>query len=139
MESVLPQNVEVLRMYLEVLSCQQSSPVHPFTGYVLNLNITSKVHRDANDKDICLVIAISSNCEGGELCLMEPGLVLGLRNGDAIVFPSCNFTHFNQHYKGRRASLVFHSDKWLTGWLKDGNGWDGSIYIHRYTSTEASL
>lgn len=105
------------------------------TGYVLNINVTTKIHRDPNDKDICLVIVITSDCEGGELCLLEPGLVLALRNGDIIVFPSCKISHFNLHYKGRRASLVLQSDKWLSGWLKDGNGWDGNIHI-RFCSSE---
>jgi len=108
-------------------------------GYVLNINVATKIHRDANDKDICLVIVISSDCEGGELCLMEPGLVLALRNGDAVVFPSCKISHFNQHYKGRRASLVLQSDRWLNGWLNDANGWDGNIHIRLCSSKEVGL
>lgn len=113
----------MLKLYLEILPCQQTSPVYPFTGgvlttyhylnqnshvitgYVANINVTTKVRRDPNDKDICLVIVISSECEGGILCLMEPGLVLALRNSDAVVFPSCNISHFNQHYKGLQYSL----------------------------------
>ena len=140
MEKLLPDNVEVLKMYLQVLPFQQASTVYPFTGFVLNINITTKAHRDPNDKDICLVIAISSpDCEGGELCLQEPGLVLGLRNGDAVVFSSCKTTHFNLHYKGRRASLVFQSDKRLDDWLKDANGWDGNISVRLCSSVEVGL
>jgi hypothetical protein len=86
LEKVLPEHVEVLKLYLDVLPCQQTLPVYPFTGavfifhlsllelrshiitgYVLNINVTTKIHRDANDKDICLVIVISSDCEGGEI------------------------------------------------------------------------
>jgi len=115
------------------------SSSHLFTGYVVNLNVTTKIYRDANNKDICLVIVVTSDCEGGELCLMEPGLVLALHNGDVIVFPSCKISHFNQHYKGCRASLVLQSDKWLNGWLKDGNGWDRNIHIRFCSSAEAGL
>lgn len=71
--------------------------------------------------------------------MMEPGLVLGLRNGDVVVFPSCDITHYNLHYRGRRASLVFQSDKWLSGWLKDGNGWDRNTYIRLCPSSETGL
>lgn len=70
---------------------------------------------------------------------MEPGLVLSLRNGDVVVFPSCDITHFNLHFIGRRASIVFVSDKWLTGWLKDGNGWNGNIHIRLCSSSETGL
>lgn len=128
-------------MYLEVLPFQQVSAVYPFTGCVLNLNVTTKVHRDPNDKEICLVIAITDdrNCEGGELCLMEPGLVLAIRNGDVVIFPSCKISHFNLHFKGRRASLVFQSDTRFDDWLKDANGWDGKIYIRWCSSREVGL
>jgi hypothetical protein len=141
MENLLPGQVDELKVYLEVLPFQQASAVYPFTGCVLNLNVTTKVHRDPNDKEICLVIAITDdeNCEGGELCLMEPGLVLGLRNGDCIIFPSCKTSHFNLHFKGRRASLVFQSDKRFDDWLRDGNGWDGNIYIRLCKSSEVGL
>lgn len=69
MEKILPGQVEELKLFLEVLPFQQASAVYPFTGYVLNLNVTTKVHRDPNDKEICLVIAITDteDCEGGEL------------------------------------------------------------------------
>ena len=70
---------------------------------------------------------------------MEPGLVLALRNGDAVVFPSREISHFNLHYKGCRASLVLQSDRWLNQWLQDGNGWDGNIHIRLCSSKEVDL
>ncbi len=70
---------------------------------------------------------------------MEPGLVFPLHNGDAIIFSSCKTTHFNLHYKERRASIVFQSDKLLDDWLKDSNGWDGNIYVRLCSSAEVGL
>ena len=70
---------------------------------------------------------------------MEPGLVLGLWNGDAVVFSSCKTMHFNLHYKECRASLVFQSDKRLDDWLKDAHGWDGNISVRLCSSVEVGL
>ena len=108
MEQLLPENVAELKITLEVLPCSHTSPVYPFSGYVVNLNVSTRAHRDLQDKKICLIIVISSeDCIGGELCLVEPGLVLRLCNGNVIVFASATLTHFNTHYIGRRVSLVF--------------------------------
>jgi len=63
--------------------------------------------------------------------MMEPGLVLRLRSGDAVAFPSHKVTHFNLNFKGKRASLVFHSDKAGLAWCEDGNGWKGNKYFSR--------
>ena len=63
--------------------------------------------------------------------MMEPGLVLCLRNRDAVAFPSHKVTHFNLNFKGKRASLVFHSDKAGLAWCEDGNGWKGNKYFSR--------
>src|SRR6266704_1871384 len=49
-----------------------TAPVYPFSGYVVNLNVSTRAHRDLQDKKICLIIVISSeDCIGGELCLVE--------------------------------------------------------------------
>jgi predicted 2-oxoglutarate/Fe(II)-dependent dioxygenase YbiX len=74
------------------------------------------------DKIICMILVIS-DCEGGELVLYEPGLVLDLRSGDVAIFPSDDITHFNLHFRGKRASLVFHTDKMADSWGKSRNGW----------------
>ena len=115
MEQLLPENVAKLKIALEISPCSHTSPVYPFSGYVVNLNVSTRAHRDLQDKKICLIIVISSeDCIGGELCLVEPGLVLRLRNGDAIVFASATLTHFNTHYISRRVSLV----QWATKLFK---------------------
>jgi hypothetical protein len=76
-------------------------------------------------------VLLISDCEGGELCLVEPGLVLGLRLGDMIVFPSTKLTHFNAHFSGYRVSFVLHTDKGGASWIKDFNGWkDNTNFNH---------
>jgi hypothetical protein len=55
------------------------------------------------------MIVVIFDGEGGELCIQEPGIVLNLRNGDAVLFSSSSITHFNLNHKGRCTSLVFHS------------------------------
>ena len=52
-------------------------PASPFLSLVANLNIHSEAHRDANDKNICVVILIG-DFEGGLLVLLEQGLVLDM-------------------------------------------------------------
>ena len=42
--------------------------------------------------------------------MVEPGLVLELRNGDAIIFSLGGISPFNLKYKGKRASIVMHTD-----------------------------
>jgi hypothetical protein len=61
------------------------------------------------------------------VCLHELGLVIKLEAGDVLVFPSCNITHFNLHFTGKRGSLVLHSDRQGGRWVKDCNGWERHI------------
>lgn len=82
------------------------------------------------------VIVISEDCVGGELPLLEPGLVLDLANSDMVLFPSSKISYFNMHYCGKRASLVFHSDSSSQSWIKDQNGWSQNIY---FKSSQGSL
>jgi hypothetical protein len=70
---------------------------------------------------------VISDCEGGELCLYEPGVVLELKNGDVVLFDSAALTHFNLHFKGFRASLVMHSDKAAEAWIGNRNGWKNHV------------
>ena len=74
------------------------------------------------DKRICIVIPFGE-WQGGEICIYELGLVIKLKAGDILVFPSWRFTHFNLHFCGLRGSLVLHSDKKGDGWVQDYNGW----------------
>jgi hypothetical protein len=135
LQQLLPDNYEILSQFVDVLPCEEPSPVYPFAGFVINLNVATRVHRDYMDDDICVVISISDGV-GGELCLMELGLVVELRCGDAIIFKSSQLTHFNMHYIGRRASLVFHSDKRAERWAKDRNGWKHNIFMKTFESAD---
>jgi hypothetical protein len=104
------------------------SPAHPFGGFVLNINVVTGAHRDFKDLKICLVLVIGDHI-GGELCLVEPGLVLQLRNGDMAIFPSGRITHFNLHYTGTRASVVLHSDYAGKKWGESRNGWTHNNFM----------
>ena len=84
------------------------------------------MHRDQSDKRICVVIPFG-DWEGGDICLYELGLVVKLRPGDVLVFPSCHITHFNLHFTGFRGSLVLHSDRQGANWVKDCNGWEKHV------------
>jgi hypothetical protein len=118
----LPTTYENLCIFADVLPGNEVSPAHPFGGFVLNINVVTGAHRDVKDLELCLVLAVG-NHTGGELCLVEPGLVLRLRNGDMAIFPSGRLTHFNLHYQGTRASVVLHSDYAGKIWGENRMGW----------------
>jgi hypothetical protein len=61
---------------------------------------------------------------GGELGFVEPGLLFRLRAWDAIIFASCDITHFNLDFQGVRCSLVLHSDKHGDRWVQNKNNWE---------------
>lgn len=113
---------------MDVLPGKETAPAHPFGGFVLNLNVATRAHRDVKDLKVCLILVIG-NHQGGELCLVEMGLTVRLRNGDIALFPSGKITHFNQHYKGIRSSLVLHSDYAGERWVNDRNGWQDHKYM----------
>lgn len=106
MAELLHEHFLILKHWVELLPSNDFSPVFPFGGLVINMNVATQVHRDEGDLSLCFIFEIS-NCEGGELCLMELGLV---RSGDGVAFCSNKISHFNLDYKGMRTSLVFHSD-----------------------------
>jgi len=128
MAELLPDHYAILKLWVELLPSNDFSPVFPFGGLVINMNVATRAHRDTEDLSLCFILEIS-DCEGGELCLMEPGLVIELRNGDGVAFCSNKITHFNLDYKGKRASFVFHSDRAGLAWCKDGNGWKGNKFF----------
>lgn len=127
-ESLLPDTFEALEITADVLPLGEVLPVHPFTGFVINFNVATIVHRDAKDKEICVVFQLSQ-CTGGELCLVEPGLKIRLRNGDGVVFRSHKISHFNCHFVGERISLVFHTDRSMDDWATNRNNWEHNIYF----------
>lgn len=112
----------------------QTSPAHPFTGFVLNLNVRTQCHRDLHDHVLCVVL-VFGQYSGGELVLYEPGLVLDLKNGDFVVFASDKITHFNLDFEGVRGSLVMHTDKALAKWSRDLNDWRSNTYASHSVTT----
>ena len=143
----MPDSYKKLAKYGNCLPGDEFLAGYPFGGIVLNLNIATRIHRDTEDLDLCLIIVISK-CIGGDLVLLEPGLVLGQRNGDAMVFPSGDISHYNMNFAGFRASIVFHSDRASESWtgtpsyisemsttrsrdksISDRNGWGKNIYF----------
>ncbi|PPQ97260.1 hypothetical protein CVT26_000652 [Gymnopilus dilepis] len=127
LKEALPEEFEIISGYADVLPADGFSPVYPFSGFVLNLNVCTKMHRDARDLRLCVVMALSdANCKGGDICFKEPGIRLQMRCGDVVVFPSSQLTHFNRHFKGERASLVFHTDSNGQVWVESFNHWGGS-------------
>ncbi|KAJ7506796.1 hypothetical protein B0H11DRAFT_1706915 [Mycena galericulata] len=129
-EHLLPDEYSTVSVFADVLPLNVFAPAYPFSGFALNLRVATDGHRDPLDKDYCLIIIISE-CEGGELCLYELGLVAGLKTGDVFIFPSCYVTHFNLHFNGLRATLVLHTDRHGDQWAKNGGGW-GKRVAHHY-------
>lgn len=135
MKELLPEEYESMQGFVDVLPACAFSPVYPYSGFVFNINVSTRMHRDSKDKGMCLVIPFFSDSTiGGELCIVELGLVFQLRSFDAIFFRSGDLTHFNRHYVGERGSLVFHSDSAGDQWVRNRNGWDHNIYLSTYTS-----
>jgi hypothetical protein len=131
LEEILPKEYEIIKLFADVLPADAASPAFPFSGFVINFNVSTKIHRDGKDLDFCVVLVISSSdCEGGDTCFLEAGIRLGLRNGDFLVFPSTVLSHFNLHFKGQRASVVWHTDSAGTEWVKKRNGWSSSSYMN---------
>ncbi|EPS92477.1 hypothetical protein FOMPIDRAFT_1078912, partial [Fomitopsis schrenkii] len=96
-QEILPDVHDHLQGFAELLPCNNQAVSAPFLGLVINLNVATAAHRDNKDECVCLVLAIG-DFVGGELVLYEPGLVIPLRHGDFVLFPSCELTHFNLHY-----------------------------------------
>lgn len=109
-------------MFVKLLPFSEYLGIEPFTGLVFNVGVCTTGHRDPLDKKWCVVIPLC-DFEGGALVLHEAGLVLDVRAGDVIIFPSCEITHFNLHFRGTRVSLVLHVDKHGQRWVVRRNEW----------------
>lgn len=129
LHQVLPAEVEIISQFTEVLPGGADSPTRPFGGFVINFNVATKIHRDEKDKNFCVVIVISENCQGGDLCLEELGVKFSLTSGDVIIFPSVKISHFNTHFRGERASKVLHTDGAADSWVSFRNFWNHSLYL----------
>ncbi|KAI5893001.1 uncharacterized protein SCHCODRAFT_02499351 [Schizophyllum commune H4-8] len=115
-----------LELFLEVLPLREGSPCAPFAGFVLNLGVATDGHRDRGDLRICMVSPLGG-WTGGELVLHEARLVLALRAGDLLFFPSNRLTHFNMNCQGQRLSVVAHTDRACNAWVTDGFGWGAHL------------
>ena len=126
----LPEEYERLEAYAEILPSSNRSPAHPWCGWVVNLNVMTRLHRDNRDTGYCLDGVISDpKFVGGELGLVQPGIVLPLLNGDFTIFPSMHIDHFNLHYQGQRCSFVFQTDKEFASWKENRHGWKQNKFI----------
>ncbi|KIO04324.1 hypothetical protein M404DRAFT_143669, partial [Pisolithus tinctorius Marx 270] len=76
---------EVMSMVAGALPGYALLHAEPFTSIVLNINVCTWIHQDCQDCEFCMVLAIGQ-FQGSSLVLMEPGLVLKLREGDFVVF-----------------------------------------------------
>lgn len=128
LESRLPDEYQVISQVASILPENAFPPCYPFTSIVLNINVKTRVHRDTCDRHFCLVMPMG-NFQGGSLALVEPGLVLDLRQGDFAVFRSCDISHFNLDYVGHRASLILHSDQDMETWRRSQNHWGHNVYL----------
>lgn len=124
----MPKTCATLTEYIDSLPYGDSPIADPFTSLVINFNVSTVIHRDRDDQDICLVL-VASDCTGGELCMLEPGLVLDLRPGDFVIFPSMDISHFNLHFNSCRSSLVFTSDRHGRKWAHTNNNWRHNLFV----------
>ncbi|KAJ7256002.1 hypothetical protein C8J57DRAFT_1721597 [Mycena rebaudengoi] len=126
-----PDLVEKLSARIRFLPGNEKCPFAPYGGVVVNMGGCSDAHTDElDDEDHCVVIPFTRNCVGGALVLHEAGTVLDLHAGDMVLFLSARLTHFNLHFQGIRASLVFHTDMSLKLWDRV-NGWDGQYGVQK--------
>ncbi|KAJ7757360.1 hypothetical protein DFH07DRAFT_742135 [Mycena maculata] len=129
LKEYLPEDTAELSIYVEHLPLDASSPCYPFGGFILNISACTWAHRDGGDKRLCLVVPFGT-FTGGQLCRYETGFSFDLKLGDVLVFPSCDLTHFNMHFKGCRGTLVLHSDRQGDSWVRDCHGWSTHIIRH---------
>ncbi|KAF8870024.1 hypothetical protein CPB84DRAFT_1855840 [Gymnopilus junonius] len=60
LKELLPKEYRILSEYVERLPVDALSPAYPFGGFILNFNVSTCVHRDWKDLNLCMVLAISS-------------------------------------------------------------------------------
>ncbi len=116
-------------VFVDHLPLNDKSAAYPFSGFVINVGVSTNGHRDGFDKLACAVI-LFGDWKAGELCLYEAGYVWRLKPWDVLIFPSGCITHFNLHMTGLRGSLVLHSDNRGDSWASgeddsafEYNGW----------------
>ncbi|KAJ8515172.1 hypothetical protein ONZ45_g7365 [Pleurotus djamor] len=60
LERLLPEEYKIEKMFAEFLPGGEPSPVFPFSGIVINLNVQTIIHRDSEDVIMCLVLPIEN-------------------------------------------------------------------------------
>lgn len=120
-------SLDELCISFDKLPMAAGGPLRPFTGMVINISGVCLGHRDIKDQRFCLDLVVS-DCTGGWIVLEELGIVVHLRNGDFMIFPSNRITHWNTHYKGIRNSMIFMTDKEMSKWSENCNGWEDCVY-----------
>ncbi|KAJ8082612.1 hypothetical protein PM082_008467 [Marasmius tenuissimus] len=128
MRERFPKENGDLVAFISGLPLDAASPVHPYGGVAVNLNAATIVHLDPKDLNLCLVLALH-DCSGGELVLEGPGIIIRLKSGDFVVFPSKKHSHYNLDFKGLRVSFAFSTDIAAKQWIKDNNGWLSNIHM----------
>ena len=124
----LPEQFESLCGVYEDLPFEPGFAVqYPFTKLVVNLGAQTEGHTDPKDDGLCVVVPFGE-WEGGELCLYHPGIVLELRPGDVVAFPSHLISHFNLEMSGLRGSLVMATDRDIRTWMETRNHWEHAIH-----------
>ena len=84
-------------------------PFGIFPMIAINFNITSNYHWDEKDEPngLCFLVALG-DFEGGELHFPQLQIVVKLRPGQVVAFPSCLLLHGNfKVTKGIRFSIVY--------------------------------
>ena len=56
-------------------------------------------------------------------------MVLDLHIGHLVIFPSTKISHFNLNFQGKRAFIVFYTDKEVEHWAANQNGWGHNIHL----------
>jgi hypothetical protein len=113
---------------VDVLPLASNLGVHPLSGWVLNIAASTHAHVDPMDlADFCGAFLLTDGVQGGSVCLHQAGLVCHMRAGDGALFCSRTQSHFNLHFKGKRASIILQSCKDLLNWYKNCNGWSHHV------------
>jgi hypothetical protein len=119
---------EQVSMTVDAYPGNAHHPFYPFGSMVININGCCVVHKDRGDLGGCIVLVLGPH-QGGDLCLVEPKIVIQAKHGDVVSFNSSQISHFNQHYQGQRGSIVLHSEITAVKRQQDGNGWIGHPFV----------
>lgn len=106
-----------------------TNPVHPHTGFVINLNVICSGHLDVSDGGSCVILPCGENIEGAELVLEQTGQIIRMRVLDAITIRSSELVHYNLDLKGIRMSIVIQTDGHGKQWVECHNHWGGHLRI----------